>query len=131
MKAKLGLQRIKKLLMAQLALCTLIPLVILMAFGRREGVSALLGGLVAFLPYLVFANKIFKYQGARAARQIVKSFYIGEFLKIISSIVLFALVFILYKVAPLAFFSTYIAVVMTHWFAPLLIDNKQNGLERD
>jgi len=99
--------------------------------GKQNAISALLGGLVAFIPTVLFAKKMFQYHGARAARQIVKSFYIGEFLKITLSVVLFTLVFKLYEVTPLTFFLTYIAVVMTYWLAPLIIDHKQKRPESD
>jgi ATP synthase protein I len=97
----------------------------LLTKGQREAVSALAGGLVALLPAVLFAKKVFQYQGARAAKEIVKSVYLGECLKIIFSVVLFTLVFVFYKVAPLVFFITYIVVVLSHWLAPLLIANKQ------
>jgi ATP synthase protein I len=126
-----SLQGVRRLLALQLTLSVLISAAVLVAYGVDSAISALLGGLVAFIPSALFAKKFFRRQGARAARQIVKNFYIGEFLKIISSILLFTLVFVVYEVVPLAFFLTYIAVVMTHWFAPLILDNKQNGPESD
>nr|WP_019215647.1 ATP synthase subunit I [Legionella tunisiensis] len=90
---------------AQLATSVVIALAFLLTFGTNEAISAILGGLVAVIPSALFAKKLFHHQGARAARQIVKSFYIGEALKILSSVILFTLVFVLFKVAPLAFFS--------------------------
>ncbi|WP_419419713.1 ATP synthase subunit I [Legionella sp. D16C41] len=126
-----SLRRVQRLLLVQVIVCSLIALGMLAALGKQAALSALLGGIVAFLPSLIFAKKLFQYQGARAARQIVRSFYVGEFLKIISSIVLFTLVFMFFEVTPLAFFLTYIVVVMTHWFSPLLIDSKQNRPKSD
>lgn len=131
MKENRRLQGIKKLLFIQLALGILIPLVVLIVSDKHKALSALLGSLVAYLPSLLFAEKLFRYQGARAARQIVRNFYAGEFLKIAASMLLFTLVFVFFEVVPLAFFLTYIAMLMTHWFAPLIIDNKQNGPESD
>nr|WP_302473904.1 ATP synthase subunit I [Legionella sp. PL877] len=90
----------------------------------KQAMSAMLGGLVAIIPAALFARKLFRYQGARAARQIVKGFYLGEALKILSSIILFILVFLLFSLDPIAFFFTYILVLMTHWFAPLFFANK-------
>ena len=87
--------------------------------------SILLGGLVAIIPNAYFASKLFKYEGARAARQIVSSFYKGEALKITLSALLFTAVFMFCHVVPLAFFASYILVLMTHWFAPWIIVNKQ------
>ncbi|MGQ3889143.1 ATP synthase subunit I [Legionella sp. CNM-1927-20] len=131
MKDDQSLSQIRRLLLVQLTVWALIALGLLVALGKQAALSAFLGGLVAFLPSMIFAKKLFKYHGARAARQIVRSFYLGEFLKIISSIVLFTLIFIFFEVTPLAFFLTYIVVVMTHWFSPLLVDSKQNRPESD
>lgn len=117
-----NIQGVKRLLAVQFMLLIIIAVTVLVMFGKHQAVSSLAGGLVAYLPIVLFAKKFFRQQGARAAKQIVKNFYVGEFLKILFSIVLFSLVFLLYKVAPLAFFLTYIAVVMTHWLAPLIID---------
>ena len=94
-------------------------------YNANTANSVLLGGLVGILPNALFALKLFKYQGARAARQIVNSFYKGEALKIVLSIFLFALVFISYKITPLAFFVSYVLVLMTHWLAPWIIVNKR------
>ena len=82
--------------------------------------SALLGGVVCILPTMYFAHKLFQHRGARQARNIVKSFYVGEAVKIIFSILLFSLVFLYVTIEPLAFFSTFIVVQCMHWFAPWL-----------
>jgi ATP synthase protein I len=100
-------------------------------YGANAAISAMLGGIVCIVPNAYFAMKLFKYQGARSAKQIVNSFYKGEALKIITSVILFTAVFVLFKVTPLAFFTSYIMILITHWFAPLIIDNKQNRPESD
>lgn len=100
-------------------------------FGVQAASSALLGGVVCIVPNAFFARKLFKYQGARSAKQIVNSFYKGEALKIILSMMLFTAVFLWVKITPLAFFASYIIILMTHWFAPLIIVNKQNRPESD
>lgn len=119
------------LLVMKLATTLLIALTLLLVYGNQQAVSALLGGLVALLPTAFFARKLFQHQGARAAREIIKSFYLGEALKILISMVLFTLVFMFYEVKPLTFFVTYIVVVMNYWFTPLIIDNKHNRPESD
>ena len=108
-------------LFAQSLLIVLISMCLLIFFNEHLATSALLGGLVALLPSLFFIKKLFAHQGARAAKKIVNSFYTGEALKLLSSIVLFILVFTCCSVQPVAFFLTYIAVVVSHWFSPLII----------
>lgn len=103
----------------------------LITYDIKASASALLGGLVYIIPSAYFAFKLFKYQGARAARQIVNSFYKGEAAKIFLSMLLFTLVFALCRVNPLAFFTSYILLLMTHWISPWIIVNKQNRPESD
>lgn len=115
----------------QIVVILVAALLCFLVFGFNAAVSSILGGLVCFIPNAYFAYKFFKYQGARAAKQIVNGFYKGEALKIIISMCLFTVVFILYRITPLAFFGSYIAVQMTYWVSPWVIVYKQNRLESD
>ncbi len=130
-KNQQGLRGANRLLAWQLAITLLVAVIVAVISGGKSALSAMLGGLVSALPSAYFARKLFQYQGAQAAKQIVNSFYKGEAMKIILSILLFALVFIFSNVNPVVFFITYIVVQMVYWFAPLLFANKQNRPERD
>jgi len=84
--------------------------------------SALLGGVVCFLPNLYFAWESFRHQGAQAAKQIVRSFYKAEAVKFGLTAVLFSLVFALVRpLNPIYFFLTYVVVQVVHWLSPLVI----------
>lgn len=131
MNKQLNRRGIKRLLMVQIGSTLIVALLCLLAYGLNAGESALLGGMVCIIPNAYFVSRLFKYQGARAAKQIVNSFYKGEALKIILSMTLFTLVFISCRITPLAFFGAYIAILMTHWFAPWIIVYKQNRPESD
>jgi len=128
---QLNKRGIMKLWIVQLTITLIIATICAIVFNINAAISALLGGIVCIIPNAYFACKIFKYQGARAAKQIVNSFYKGEALKIILSILLFTAVFVLCRITPLAFFVSYILVLMTHWFAPWIIVNKLNRPESD
>lgn len=131
MNKQLNKRGITRLWLAQLGVNVILAGLCAILFGVNAASSALLGGLVCIIPNAYFAIKLFKHQGARAARQIVNSFYKGEALKIILSMFLFALVFLLCRITPAAFFASYILVLMTHWFAPWIIVNKQNRPKSD
>ncbi len=120
MKNRRGLQGAQRLLICQLSLTVLFAVIAMLLSSATAAMSALLGGVVSMVPTAYFAIKLFRYQGARAARQIVNSFYKGEALKMILTIVLFALVFKFFNIIPLVFFATYIVAQMMFWFAPLL-----------
>lgn len=115
----------------QLSICFILTLLFAVILNSKAAISALLGGLVCIIPNAYFAIKLFQHQGARSARKIVNGFYKGEALKLLLSFILFTAVFIFCKITPLAFFTSYILILMTHWFAPWIIDNKHNRPESD
>lgn len=130
-KNQQGLYALKRLVILQLGLTLLISIAVAAIFDVKTAGSALLGALVCVIPNICFGHMAFKHRGARAAKKIVSSFYKGEALKMILTIILFALVFINHKVVPLVFFLTYIIVQLAHWFLPLVLANKRNRLESD
>ena len=129
-KNQQGLYTVKRLLILQLGL-TLLTAMFAAFFSAKAASSASLGGLVCIIPNACFGRMVFKHRGARAARQIISSFYKGEAFKVTLTVILFALIFINYSIAPLAFFLTYIIVQFSHWFAPLVLANKRNRRESD
>ncbi|WP_232048486.1 ATP synthase subunit I [Legionella adelaidensis] len=132
MKNLQGLHKAYLLFAWQFGFTLLIAAVMFVWLGKIASLSAIYGGLVSIVPSLFFARTLFRYQGARAAKQIVNSFYKGELLKIFLSILLFALVFLCFSVNPLVFFVSYILVQMVFWFAPLIfVNNKRIGRESD
>ncbi len=113
--------KIRRLLLVQAGLVFIISLLLLLIVDSKQAYSVLLAGLVYLVPSWIFAVKLFKHEGARAAGKIVRDFYWGESLKLLCTFALFALVFKYVPVAPLAFFCTYIFLQMTLWIAPLLL----------
>lgn len=91
----------------------------------QQGYSALLGGLVCAAATACFAKRVFRMTGARAAPQIVMSFYSAEVMKLMLTVVLFGLIMKYVAIAPLPFFMTYIGTQLMLWFAPLLFKNSQ------
>ena len=94
--------------------------------GPFSAYSAGLGALIAVIPQLFFAKKAFAKQGARAAKQIMNAFYLGEAIKWALTFALFAVVFIKTKPDALALMSTFaIAQIVVPLFALLVIKNNQ------
>ena len=109
----------------QVGITLVCGLIAILFISTKAGLSALLGGLVSAVPNAFFARKLFKHQGAQAAKQIVNSFYKGEALKIMLSIALFVLVFKYFNIVPLVFFIVYIIVQAVFWFAHMIFVNKR------
>lgn len=88
--------------------------------GRATAISALLGGLIGFLPNALFAWVFGRKDPRKSAGQVVRAFYFGEILKLLITALLFVIVFHLPGILPLPLFATFIAVMAVFWFALLL-----------
>lgn len=115
------------MLVAQFVFALLLAAVCFFAIDGLAAKSVLLGGLVIALPNVYLARKAFRYQGARAAREIVRGFYAGEAGKLLFSAALMAMIFV--GVKPLNAPMFFIGLVLTQaisWFAPLLLKLKKH-----
>ena len=126
-----GLLGARRLMVCQLSVTVAIAIIALLLSGATACKSALLGGLVSALPNACFARMMFQHQGAHAAKQIVNSFYKGEALKMVLTIILFTAVFKFFIIMPFVFFAVYIVAQMVFWFAPLIFVSNKNRPESD
>lgn len=111
---------VRRLLLFQAAGCLFVTLIGLF-WGPVTAYSALLGGLVCLLPNCYFAYRAFKFQGARAARHIIRSFYAGEAGKLMLTAVLFGLVFSqVSSINALAVFLGFGAIQFIQWLVPIV-----------
>ena len=107
-----------KVIVAQLAATIFIAAVSLLFSGSVIAYSVLLGGLISALPNSYFAFQAFKYQGARNADKVVKSFIKGELGKIGITIVLFALSFTL--ITNLSELALILGFITTHFVGVMM-----------
>ncbi|PCJ38759.1 MAG: F0F1 ATP synthase subunit I [Moraxellaceae bacterium] len=119
-----------RLVGTQAAVASLFP-VLLLIISKDVALSALIGGWIATASNAYFAFQAFRYSGARAASQMVKSFQRGESGKFVITIVLMLVAFkyvpaLQIKENALAMFTAFIAVLMVSWFAPLLFKQRIN-----
>jgi len=111
---------VRALLIYQLAGCVLLSAAALV-FGLTPAYSVLLGGLICLVPNTWFAYRTFRFQGARAAREIVRSFYAGEAGKLALTALMFAGVFIGIKpLNALALFAGFCLIQLVGWIVPLV-----------
>ncbi|MFL0797718.1 MAG: ATP synthase subunit I [Cellvibrionaceae bacterium] len=68
-------------------------LIALVFRGETAVISGIFGGAIALVPSLLFARYAFRYMGASQAADVAKSFYLGEGIKLVVTILGFALVF--------------------------------------
>lgn len=90
-----------------------------LAGDRSEALSAISGGVAAFIPNLYFALRVHKSAG-QEARKIVRSFYAGESGKLLLTAALFFMIFQLPNIEILPLLAVYIAALSVFWFALLM-----------
>ncbi|WP_394204977.1 ATP synthase subunit I [Shewanella waksmanii] len=108
-----------KLVLMQAVMAGGVSIVFFAVWGAQYGLSAIAGGAIAVLPNFVFATLAFSYTGASSAGKVMKTFYWGEAVKLLLTIVMFSLVFINMQVVFMPLFVCYTLALIVHWTAPL------------
>lgn len=82
--------------------------------GWTSAYSLLLGGLICAIPNAYFTSKAFRYRGARAAQEFVRTFYAGKAVKLLLMCAGFALTFkFVNPLSPTATFSGFVVTYLT------------------
>lgn len=89
--------------------------------GSAAGVAALYGISICLLANSVFAWLLFRHQGALAAKKIVSAFYIGELIKMVITIIMFALAVVVFKLLFLPLIVSYIICQLVWYICPLMM----------
>ena len=111
---------VKWILAGQLAAALLPALLVTPFCGVACGGSLGLGGMLAFMPALLFAHQAGRREDRRTARQVVRSFYGGELLKLLLTAGMFALVAQIPGLRWMPLFVGYGLVLSVYWFALLV-----------
>ena len=103
---------VHRITLAQLAILLLLCL-ILLSSDKVRAFSVFSGGLIAILPQAYFALLAFRWRGARSARAIARSSYVGQVGKFLLSVAGFAAVFVaLRPIDAPAVFAGYLLMLM-------------------
>lgn len=121
--ARPGRELAKQLLMLQLGAVTLVAAGMAATVNLEWGLSALIGGGIFVIANAVFALCAFAFSGARAAKKVAASFFTGEALKILITVVLFSLVYMYIQVELVPLKLTYLLALGINICAPVLFIN--------
>lgn len=88
--------------------------------GLAETKSLLLGGLTAILPTVYFAYTFFAKTGAIAAKEITRTFYRAEAVKLLSTGLLFVVIIKWFSPVFLPFFIGFVVAQMAFWIGPFI-----------
>ncbi|WP_162045248.1 F0F1 ATP synthase subunit I [Vibrio taketomensis] len=124
--ARPGRELAKQLLVIQLSAVALVAVGMAATVSVNWGISALIGGGIFVVANAVFAWCAFMFSGARAAKKVAVSFYTGEVLKILITVVLFSFVYMYMQVELVPLKLTYLLALGINICAPVLfINNKK------
>ncbi|GAA05432.1 MULTISPECIES: F0F1 ATP synthase subunit I [Photobacterium] len=121
--AKPGRQLAKRLLLLQSGVVIATALTAVFAVNVDWGISALIGGGIFVIANAVFAMCAFMFSGARKARLVMASFYGGEVLKILITVILFAIAYLYIGVELVPLKLTYLLALGINIFGPVLFIN--------
>ena len=121
--AKPGRQLAKRLLLLQSGVVIATALTAVFAVNVDWGISALIGGGIFVIANAVFALCAFMFSGARNARLVMASFYGGEVLKILITVILFAIAYLYMGVELVPLKLTYLLALGINIFGPVLFIN--------
>ncbi|WKJ90645.1 ATP synthase subunit I [Methylomonas montana] len=116
MAARNDFSTVRKVVFGQVLMAALVASGFLLIGGWKNAVSPMLGGVVALLPNLYFAYKVYLAKDS-GAQGIVNAFYAGETVKLILTVALFVIVLQIPSVDFLTLLVGYIAVLSVFWFA--------------
>ena len=114
-----GNSTIARILIMQVLAIILIASGFFLMGTLQLAISAILGGMTAFLPNLYFGLKISAVSGADA-KKIVRTFYAGESGKLILTALLFYAIFQLPNIALLPVMVGFVATLSVFWFALIM-----------
>ena len=115
-----------KVLGGQVGVGSLLAAVLWVLYGPVAGYSALLGSLACVVPNAFLALRLAAPRREPGAKALVRAAYAGELGKLVLTVLIFSLVFILVRpLAALPMFAGFIATQLAT-FAGLVIGNGRN-----
>ncbi|MFT5161527.1 MAG: ATP synthase protein I [Alteromonadaceae bacterium] len=113
-----------KLVRLQALIAVITSLIIFFVWGSTAGLSAITGGIISVIPSLIFALYAFRFIGATSVKMVTVSFYRGQSLKLLTTVVLFIIAFKFLPVMIEPLIMTYIITSLAHWFAPIYFNQR-------
>ena len=117
---RVGRQLAFKTVLYQLVVVAQLTIMVALSTQWNNAWPVIAGGLAAIVPNALFGLIAFMHAGARANQKVVKSFFVGEGVKLMLTAVLISLLFLLTDFNPLWLMSGFVFAVISQWVAPIL-----------
>jgi ATP synthase protein I len=93
---------------------------LLILADARLAYSVLVGTLIGAVPNFYLARRIVSLGGDVQPGRMLRAFYVGETIKILSSVAMFVIAMMLLDVHVMYVFGGYLATLLVFWFALLM-----------
>ncbi|PMH45411.1 ATP F0F1 synthase subunit I [Vibrio sp. 10N.286.49.B3] len=123
--AKPGRELAKQLLLIEVSVVIFLAVGLSITINTDWGLAALIGGGIFVIANAVFSVCAFLFSGARATKLVAASFYAGEALKILITVLLFSLVYMYMQVELVPLKLAYLLVLGVNIFAPVFFINNR------
>jgi ATP synthase protein I len=126
----MGGRQVTRTITAIQLLVTLFIVAIFLVFDSAwAACSALVGGGISALVTFYFAKQVFSVRIGAPIAKIARAFFVGEFIKILLTILLLSVSIFWLDVYPLPMLLAYIAALLAYWLAlPFTFDTSVRTL---
>ena len=115
-----------KILAVEASITIVLAFLLLMSVDAVIAYSVALGGLAFVIPNTFFARYVFRYSAAESLGLAIRWFYIGEAVKIIMTVLIFAACFIWVKpLNVIALFATFMIMMFVNAIGLALLKTEQ------
>lgn len=109
-----------RLIAIQSLVCIVCAATYYLLVDKSAALSSLMGAIACVVPNWYFASKVFATSGASRARIILRSFYIGQVIKVLITIGVICTGLALFNDDPTPMLLTFILGLMVYRVVPLL-----------
>lgn len=118
---------VRWLLVAQLTAGLAMAVLVWLVEGKDKALSTGVGVLTGYIPNVYFSFRFGIRNPSKTARQVVRSFYGGEAVKLMMTAGLFAVAFQVPGISYGFMFAGFALVIGVSWFALLVRGNNKGG----
>nr|WP_297348785.1 ATP synthase subunit I [uncultured Glaciecola sp.] len=111
-----GQQLAKKGILAQ-CISSLVLIVAVLVLKPEYTVAVIFGSLSFIIPHSFFAYWSFRYAGATKSKLVVQSFSQGLKIKLVLTVIFFAIAFSQLNAPPFPLMGAYVLAMVSQWFA--------------
>jgi ATP synthase protein I len=121
-----------RVLVLEAVITGVIALVLFLAVNMELATSVVIGGLAFIIPNAYFAKYVFRYSAADSPRLAVRWLYLGEVVKVIATVMIFAIGFLLVERLNVpALFIAYMSMLLLNLIGNAILMDKQHSTAGD